>query len=78
MPHRSGLRVTASSRWPSSSANGGVRPGLALYAEMRAALDANMQDLLELRQLVSDASASGGAGFQAEASERHRTEPVPR
>ena len=44
----------------------------ALCEEMRAALDAGMQDLLELRQLVGDAPASDGDGFQAEPSERTR------
>jgi len=44
----------------------------ALCEELRAALDASMQDLLELRQLVGDAPATDGDGFQTEASERTR------
>jgi len=42
----------------------------ALCEEMRAALDASMQDLLDLRRLVGDAPATDGDEFQAEASER--------
>jgi PAS domain-containing protein len=40
----------------------------ATGAEMRAALDAAMQDLRELRRLVGDAPSSDAAGFQGEAS----------
>jgi len=42
----------------------------ALCEEMRAVLDASMQDLLDLRRLVGDAPSSDGDEFQAEASER--------
>jgi len=45
-------------------------PGWALCAEMRAALDATMHDLLEVRRLVGDAPSSDGDGFQGEASGR--------
>ncbi len=45
-------------------------PDWALCAEMRAALDASMQDLLELRRLVGDAPSSDGDGFDGEGSGR--------
>jgi hypothetical protein len=46
---------------PSDSATG---------AEMRAALDAAMQDLRELRRLVRDAPSSDGDGCDGEGSGR--------
>ena len=42
----------------------------ALCEEMRAALDASMQDLLDLRRLVGDAPSSDGVWLQGEASGR--------
>ncbi len=45
-------------------------PDWALCAEMRAALDANMQDLLDLRRLVREAPSSDGDGCDGEGSER--------
>ena len=38
-------------------------PDWALCEEMHAALDASMQDLLELRRLVGDAPSSDGGWF---------------
>ena len=55
---------------PSGEGENASAPDSDLRAEMRAALDATMHDLLELRRLVGDAPSNDVVRFDGEGSGR--------